>query len=184
MSQSGSQTVRQQIGQTFIRSFRQSRIQSINHSGIQLIHQPFVQLVNQPIVYSCSQSFSYSVTQSAVYSLTHSEQPDAMPRPREHTRRQSAFLNAITPEMEINMSGSSLHTFNQSFIQSVTVSHSQSQSVSESVCLSVCLSAISMPHIYLFMQQTQSQQSINPHTCSQSVNWQTGPREGFEPSSR
>ena len=88
-----------------------------------------------------------------------------MPRPREHTRRQSAFLNAITPEMEINMSGSSLHTFNQSFIQSVTVSHSQSQSVSQSGSLSVC----NQPAAHLLIHATDSVTTVNQPTDMQSV---------------
>ena len=90
-----------------------------------------------------------------------------MPRPREHTRRQSAFLNAITPEMEINMSGSSLHTFNQSFIQSVTVSHSQS--VSQLMRQSGSLSGCNQHAAHLLIHATDSVTTVNQPTDMQSV---------------
>ena len=79
---------------------------------------------------------------------------------------------------------STSHSFSQS--QSVTVSHSQS--VSLSVCLSVCLQSACRTSTYSCNRLSHNSQSTHRHavsqSVSQSVNWQTGPREGFERSSR
>ena len=125
-------------------------------------------------------TFIHSIIQSFVHAFIHSFSQSFI-----HSVSQS-FSQSVSQSLSRSFSQSCIHSVSQSFSHSF--SQSQSVTVSQSVSLSVCLAAISMPHIYLFMQQTQSQQSINPQTCSQSVsqsvNWQTGPREGFEPSSR